>query len=61
MYWHEPKSARLATTRSPARTWQSRLAETAAMPLATARHAPAPSIWRSRSSNIATVGLPKRE
>jgi hypothetical protein len=61
MYWHEPNSARLATTRSPARTCESRLADTAAMPLATARQACAPSSWRSRSSNIVTVGLPKRE
>jgi hypothetical protein len=32
-------------------------AANAAMPLAVARHASAPSINRSRSSNIVTVGL----
>ena len=61
MYWHEPNNARLATTRSPARSWHIRLANTAAIPVAVARQASAPSSRRSRSSKVWTVGLPKRE
>ena len=58
MTLHEPKSARPATIRSPAETTEAREANTAAMPLAVAMQASAPSSRRSRSSNIVTVGLP---
>ncbi len=55
---HDPNSPREETTRSP---WPNRAASatnTADMPEAVAKHASAPSSWRSRSSNIDTVGLP---
>ena len=57
MYRQEPNSARAATTWSPARTWPIIAAVTAAMPLAVARAASAPSSSAMRSSNIDTVGL----
>ena len=50
-----------ATTRSPAFRWDSIAPCTAAMPVAVTRQASAPSISASRSSSMATVGLPKRE
>ncbi len=50
-----------ATTRSPVLRWQSIAACTAAIPVAVARQASAPSIAASRASSIATVGLPNRE
>jgi hypothetical protein len=56
-YRHDPNSARAATTWSPALRKQSSEAVTAAMPVAVARAAPAPSSSRMRSSNMATVGL----
>jgi hypothetical protein len=56
-YWHEPNKAREATTWSPARRSQRSAAVTAAMPLAIARAASAPSTRHMRSSNMATVGL----
>ena len=46
-----------ATTWSPAFTWPIRAAVTAAMPLAVARAASAPSSSAMRASNIATVGI----
>jgi hypothetical protein len=46
---------------SPARNWPISAAVTADMPLAVARAAPAPSSSAIRRSNIATVGLAKRE
>ena len=58
IYWQEPKSARAATTRSPAFNWHIIDAKTAAMPLAVARQASAPSRSRRRSSKTLTVGLP---
>ncbi len=57
----EPKSARELTSRSP---WPHRAAsatQTAAIPLAVAKQASAPSTRRIRCSNIRTVGLPYRE
>ena len=59
--WHDPNSARAATTRSPAFRWDSIAAFTAAMPVAVVRQASAPSIRHSRSSSIVSVGLAKRE
>jgi uncharacterized protein YggE len=50
-----------ATMWSPALTWPISEAVTAAMPLAVARAASAPSSSAMRRSNIATVGLEKRE
>jgi hypothetical protein len=47
--------------REPALSWQARAANTAAMPLAVALQASASSSAARRASNIATVGLPKRE
>ena len=55
---HEPKRARDETTRSPWPSSAASATKTADMPEPVAKHASAPSIWRSRSSNIATVGLP---
>src|SRR5215510_8882496 len=52
MYWQEPNSASDATTRSPARSRQASEAKTAAMPVAVARAASAPSSSAMRSSNI---------
>ena len=57
----EPNSALAATTWSPALSWPSMEAVTAAMPVAVARAASAPSSKAMRCSNMATVGLPKRE
>ncbi len=57
----EPNSALAATTWSPARTWPTSEVVTAAMPLAVARAASAPSNSTMRRSNMATVGLEKRE
>jgi hypothetical protein len=59
--WQEPNSAREAMTRSPVLRWASSAACTAAMPVAVARQASAPSMAASRASSMATVGLPKRE
>ena len=56
-YWQEPNSAREETTWSPAFRSQRSEAVTAAMPLAMARLASAPSSRHMRSSNMATVGL----
>ncbi len=53
--------ARAATMWSPALRKHSRAEVTAAMPVAVARAASAPSNSRMRSSNMATVGLEKRE
>ena len=55
---HEPKRARAATTRSPWPSSAPSATKTADMPEPVAKHASAPSSCRSRSSNIATVGLP---
>ena len=57
---HDPNSAFAATTWSPARTCPISAAVTAAMPLAVARAASAPSKAAMRASNIATVGLENR-
>ena len=54
----EPKSPREDTTRSPCPSRAASATKTAAIPEAVAKHASAPSSRRSRSSNIATVGLP---
>ena len=59
--WHDPNSARDATTRSPAFRCASSAAFTAAMPVAVVRQASAPSIRHSRSSSMLSVGLAKRE
>lgn len=58
---HEPNRLRDATNRSPAPSSAPSDVNTAAMPLAVANAAGAPSSRRSRSSNIVTVGLPYRE
>ena len=55
---HDPNRLRAATSRSPAPSSAPSEVNTAAMPLAVAKHAGAPSISRSRSSNIEMVGLP---
>ncbi len=55
---HEPNRLRAATSRSPAPSSAPSEVNTAAMPLAVANAAGAPSISRSRSSNTDTVGLP---
>ncbi|CNH68977.1 Uncharacterised protein [Mycobacterium tuberculosis] len=55
---HDPNRLRAATNRSPAPSNAPSEVNTAAMPLAVAKAAGAPSISRSRSSNIVTVGLP---
>ena len=55
---HEPNRLRAATNRSPAASSAPSEVNTAAMPLAVANAAGAPSISRNRSSNIVTVGLP---
>ena len=55
---HDPKSARDDTTRSPLPSRAASATKTADMPEPVAKHASAPSSWRSRSSNIVTVGLP---
>ncbi len=57
----EPNRLRAATSRSPAFSSAPSAVNTADMPLAVPKHASAPSIRRSRSSNIFTVGLPYRE
>ena len=54
----EPKRARLATMRSPLPHSAASAMKTADTPVEVAKHASAPSSSRSRSSNIATVGLP---
>ena len=57
----EARAEQRPRTRPPGRPGRSSAAsatKTAAMPEAVAKHASAPSICRSRSSNIATVGLP---
>ena len=61
MTWQEPKSSRLATTRSPAPSKAPRAVKTAAMPVAVANAAGAPSRADMRCSNMRTVGLPNRE
>ena len=55
---HEPNRLRAATNRSPAASSAPSDVNTAAIPVAVAKHAGAPSISRSRSSNIEIVGLP---
>jgi hypothetical protein len=55
---HEPNRLREATSRSPAPSSAPSEVNTAAMPLAVAKAAGAPSSRRNRSSNIDTVGLP---
>ncbi|SKZ68968.1 Uncharacterised protein [Mycobacteroides abscessus subsp. abscessus] len=55
---HEPNRLRAATSRSPAFSSAPSATNTAAMPLAVAKHASAPSSKRSRSSNMAVVGFP---
>ena len=57
----EPNSAWGATIRSPVFNWLIRAANTAAMPLAVAKQRSAPRKAASRSSNMETVGLRKRE
>ena len=57
----EPKAARAATTWSPAESWQSSAVVIAAIPLACARQASAPSSSAMRSSSMATVGFWRRE
>ncbi len=54
----EPNSAREATRREPLPHSAASATNTADMPELVAKHASAPSICRSRSWNIATVGLP---
>ena len=54
----DPNRLRAATNRSPAASSAPSEVNTAAMPLAVANAAGAPSIRRSRSSNMVTVGLP---
>src|SRR6185437_6451314 len=58
---HDPNKLRDATNRSPAPSSAPSEVNTAAMPLAVANAAGAPSSRRNRSSNIVTVGLPYRE
>ena len=58
---HEPNSARDATSREPSPHRAASATNTADMPDDVAKQSSAPSIWRSRSSNIFTVGLPYRE
>jgi hypothetical protein len=55
---HEPNRLRAATSRSPGFKLAINAMETAAMPVAVAVHASAPSSSRNRSSNIVVVGLP---
>jgi len=55
---HEPNRLRAATSRSPAPSSAPNDVKTAAIPLAVANAAGAPSINRNRSSNMLTVGLP---
>ena len=55
---HDPNSARELTSRSPWPQRAARATHTAAIPLAVAKQASAPSTSRIRSSNIRTVGLP---
>ncbi len=55
---HDPNNAREATIRSPAPQRAASATKTADIPDAVPKHAWAPSSSRSRSSNIATVGLP---
>ena len=55
---HEPNRLRADTTRSPWPSSAASAVKTAAMPVAVAKQAGAPSISRSRSSNVVTVGLP---
>jgi hypothetical protein len=55
---HDPNRLRAATSRSPAANRAPNDVNTAAIPVAVAKHAGAPSIRRSRSSNIEIVGLP---
>ncbi len=57
----DPNRLRAATSRSPAASSAPSEVNTAAIPVAVAKQAGAPSISRSRSSNIETVGLPYRE
>ena len=59
--WQEPKRAREATTRSPVFKPHITALCTAAMPVAVARQASAPSILARQSCSIVTVGLAKRE
>lgn len=53
----EPNIARPATIREPALARHAIEANTAAIPVAVAKHASAPSIRRSRSSKADVVGL----
>ena len=55
---HDPNRLRAATSRSPPASSAPSEVNTAAIPVAVAKHASAPSIRRSRSSNIEMVGLP---
>ena len=57
----EPNSTFDDTMWSPAFSGPISAAATAAIPVAVARAASAPSSAAMRSSNMATVGLPKRE
>lgn len=54
----DPNRLRAATSRSPAASSAPNAVNTAAMPVAVAKAAGAPSMSRSRSSNIWMVGLP---
>ena len=58
---HDPKRLREATTRSPAETQASRAWNTAAIPLANAHAASAPSMASARRSSTSIVGLLTRE
>ena len=55
---HDPNRLRAATSRSPAASSAPNDVNTAAIPLAVANAAGAPSIRRRRSSNMVIVGLP---
>ena len=55
---HEPNSALEDTSRDPLPHSAANATNTADMPDDAAKQSSAPSIWRSRSSNMATVGLP---
>ena len=58
---HEPNRLRAATSRSPVASSAPSEVNTAAIPVAVAKAAGAPSISLSRSSNMVIVGLPYRE
>jgi hypothetical protein len=56
-----PEQPAAATMRSPACTLATSALNTAAMPVAVAQQASAPSSARSRSCSMVTVGLDTRE